>query len=628
MMTTDMNALAGLPAATLLAPKGGTDTVVPGAAPFTLSIEVSVGEVEVDAEGATTPDWDGGGIASEEGVPRRTAMPWSANPLRTDGIALPIPEVPVSPQEATGPLLIPDPATPVSIDPLTLAATAKPSLPEVPFFPAARLTDDSTVSVQTGLSEAITKGAAPSPTDGIGRDAPRSPDAPLTRGRGAAEVPASGALLPWSEGADILFETRPGAAKIAARPEPDARPGTFVSDVARSIWPEGGFPATPPGWQVRDVARFGPETLPQSVPDKASEALQQAKPEAVSARLVTAVGAATSAKIDDPSAAPAPAPARLPEAPPLPEDRQDALPREGTPKPALERPQVASAPVPNLEGPQRAEAPKPSEPGPAVVPADRATSPTFLPSVQRGTPPPSPSSEPVVQEPTSRIKNDEARADIAGPRDYRPIRSDPKSAPIVPTSGGALVTAPQSTPSVDTSLLQPSAPGDVSTELPGLPRAEVEPGGVRLDPARLPVEQATRGLDMARAVQSQLVEITRQRPGGAIEVRLSPEELGGVRMTVAQAENDVTISVLVERAETLDLIRRHADILSTELRNAGFERLTFSFGQGNGGDAPERQPSSPSGTSAQDTDTPPETANERAAERPLSGDAARLDIRV
>ena len=132
------------------------------------------------------------------------------------------------------------------------------------------------------------------------------------------------------------------------------------------------------------------------------------------------------------------------------------------------------------------------------------------------------------------------------------------------------------------------------------------------------------------ATTDELVDVARGAPDGTVEVKLAPEELGRVHMTVSQSEADVTITVVVERPETLDLMRRHADILSTELRQAGFERLSFSFGQGGdpnntGQDtsaAPFEAPDIPSDPDP--TDTP--TSTHGAA--PLALGSTRLDIRL
>lgn len=65
---------------------------------------------------------------------------------------------------------------------------------------------------------------------------------------------------------------------------------------------------------------------------------------------------------------------------------------------------------------------------------------------------------------------------------------------------------------------------------------------------------------------------------GGVELRLSPEELGSVRMQFVQGESGLTVHINAERPETLDLIRRHIDQLAKDLADSGFDSAGFSFG--------------------------------------------------
>lgn len=86
---------------------------------------------------------------------------------------------------------------------------------------------------------------------------------------------------------------------------------------------------------------------------------------------------------------------------------------------------------------------------------------------------------------------------------------------------------------------------------------------------RLPVQP--------RSVAAQIAEAVRTPSGNAVEVRLSPEELGRVRVSMSPGENGLVVQLVAERPETLDLLRRHVDILAAELRDAGFSDLEFAF---------------------------------------------------
>ena len=74
-------------------------------------------------------------------------------------------------------------------------------------------------------------------------------------------------------------------------------------------------------------------------------------------------------------------------------------------------------------------------------------------------------------------------------------------------------------------------------------------------------------------------------PGtGALQVALSPDELGRLHLQVTTEGDTLRIALTVERPDTLDLLRRHADQLLGDLRQAGFGGATLSFGQGSAGD--------------------------------------------
>jgi len=65
------------------------------------------------------------------------------------------------------------------------------------------------------------------------------------------------------------------------------------------------------------------------------------------------------------------------------------------------------------------------------------------------------------------------------------------------------------------------------------------------------------------------------KPG--IELMLSPQELGPVRLTFTQSETGVTVNVHADRAETLELLRRNIDSLAQEFLDIGYESAEFTF---------------------------------------------------
>lgn len=64
-----------------------------------------------------------------------------------------------------------------------------------------------------------------------------------------------------------------------------------------------------------------------------------------------------------------------------------------------------------------------------------------------------------------------------------------------------------------------------------------------------------------------------------VELTLTPEELGKVRMTLHSSDGAITVSVQAERQETLDLMRRNIDSLARDFRDMGYSNIEFDFGQ-------------------------------------------------
>lgn len=72
---------------------------------------------------------------------------------------------------------------------------------------------------------------------------------------------------------------------------------------------------------------------------------------------------------------------------------------------------------------------------------------------------------------------------------------------------------------------------------------------------------------------------------GTVEITLSPEELGKVKLVIVAGERP-SVSVIADRMETHDLLRRHGDLLARELRESGIAGADISFsssGDGAGG---------------------------------------------
>ena len=123
-----------------------------------------------------------------------------------------------------------------------------------------------------------------------------------------------------------------------------------------------------------------------------------------------------------------------------------------------------------------------------------------------------------------------------------------------------------------------------------------------------PLAQGLRS-DLAPQIARQLVEVMAQAAHRPIEIALSPQELGRVRMSIMTEDGAITVNIVAERPETLDLMRRHVDQLGQSFRNMGYDSITFSFGSGTeGSGTQDREKGSengtagtPSGTASQET---------------------------
>lgn len=65
-----------------------------------------------------------------------------------------------------------------------------------------------------------------------------------------------------------------------------------------------------------------------------------------------------------------------------------------------------------------------------------------------------------------------------------------------------------------------------------------------------------------------------------IEIALSPEELGRVRMVLTGSDRAPHLTIWADRAETLELMRRHGEQLLQHFRNDGMPDTMLDFRNG------------------------------------------------
>ena len=115
-----------------------------------------------------------------------------------------------------------------------------------------------------------------------------------------------------------------------------------------------------------------------------------------------------------------------------------------------------------------------------------------------------------------------------------------------------------------------------------------------------------------------------------LEIRLNPEELGRVRLGLQATDQGLSVIVNVERPETLDLLRRNIDLLAQQLKDVGYDEMTFRFSQewASGGNA---QGGDENGANAHgsDQDLPPSDLHLSGATTTLAVSMdGRLDIKL
>ncbi len=92
--------------------------------------------------------------------------------------------------------------------------------------------------------------------------------------------------------------------------------------------------------------------------------------------------------------------------------------------------------------------------------------------------------------------------------------------------------------------------------------------------------QALNRPDTPMMIGRQMAEALQKLPDRPVEISLNPRELGRVRMNISAAEAGITVNVVAERPETLDLMRRNIDQLTREFQAIGYDNINFSFAEG------------------------------------------------
>lgn len=219
--------------------------------------------------------------------------------------------------------------------------------------------------------------------------------------------------------------------------------------------------------------------------------------------------------------------------------------------------------------------------------------PVVVPILTRATgalPPDLPATEPDAVDDKAPIKRT---------MDAQPVSSLPPSKADLPIAGVSPSPAEKDPEKLNVSDLQ-------ATPLPGLDRpAASQPA------AHLPMPASVPAAILAQAPQAAVAPV---------EVVLNPEELGKLRFEIHQQGDHIKVVLAVERPETLDLLRRHADQLVQEFRAAGYSGASLSFGHWGGqqgGASGQSAPAEPYAP-APDTALPPPISRSLAPSQGLN----------
>jgi len=172
---------------------------------------------------------------------------------------------------------------------------------------------------------------------------------------------------------------------------------------------------------------------------------------------------------------------------------------------------------------------------------------------------------------------------------------------------------------------EPGPPGVTEDDLAAL-RAAPEPGTVTRAAQSAPAPDMPPPAT-GRAAAQQVASAVRGGVERGFDITLSPAELGNVRITLTPADGGLSVSILADRPETLDLLRRHVADLAQEFRDIGYEDAEFSFGsEGQGAPRDGAAPGGARGAAAEDM--PDGAASPQPADSAAAPDNGRMDIRI
>ncbi|MEM7722223.1 MAG: flagellar hook-length control protein FliK [Pseudomonadota bacterium] len=221
--------------------------------------------------------------------------------------------------------------------------------------------------------------------------------------------------------------------------------------------------------------------------------------------------------------------------------------------------------------------------------------------------------------------------------------------PDAPQMADARATTPIPTGQIQAS---PSGPDQMKTALnKAAATAALEGDGAKLDVTRLGPDIALTGgptsansssamtsavatSSHASAVAQQVAAFVRDQgfdPRTPLDLALDPPELGRLRMSVTEIGGALTLTIMAERPETADLMRRHMALLSEEFARAGVDAPQVNISHGDGQSSQDNSAAADQGVSKTGQDAAPaeraETGRQNKSDMNAQ-DTALLDLRL
>lgn len=155
--------------------------------------------------------------------------------------------------------------------------------------------------------------------------------------------------------------------------------------------------------------------------------------------------------------------------------------------------------------------------------------------------------------------------------------------PEVRTSKSSTVLKPNTSNFGQIAMAQPSVAAPATETSKASLTLDIDPlSASRSEMSSTTTTQSNQALptrmELPHHVARQIAEALQAMPNRPVEIRLSPEELGRVRLGVSTVEGNIMVTVLAERPETGDLMRRHISALETAFQELGYSDISFAFG--------------------------------------------------